>query len=121
MTRFSIIVSGVLVLLVVSSISGRTSAPGAEQSRMKNIKVLTGMSDADVTQAMQEWTKALGTKCSFCHELGDYASDDNDKKQIARRMALMVKTINKDFLKGDRKASCVLCHRGNTTPEATSN
>lgn len=93
-----------------------TGIAWAQESRLKNLKVLTGMTDQQVNAEMQVWTKSLGVKCSHCHTLGDFASDENPKKEMARQMAMMVKTINKDFLKGEKKASCLLCHRGNAVP-----
>src|SRR5262249_29969949 len=84
------------------------------QSSFENIKVLNGMSDTDIRQAMTDWTEALGVACSYCHVTGDFASDMNAKKETARKMARMVNTINKDFLDG--KAKCVLCHRGAAVP-----
>ena len=90
------------------------SAVGA-QTKYKNIKVLNSLSDNDIAREMQAWSKALGERCTFCHEGNDYVSDANPKKDIARKMATMVMVINKDYLNG--KASCVLCHRGATIPD----
>jgi hypothetical protein len=86
-----------------------------QPTRFKNIKVLTALSDADINREMQKWTKSLGVQCTYCHEPPDYASDDNPKKDIARKMFSMVTSVNDQFLEG--KASCVLCHRGSAVPE----
>jgi hypothetical protein len=85
------------------------------QSSFENIKVMKDMSDTEIRQEMMNWTEALGTNCNYCHEAGDFPSDMNPKKDIARKMFTMVKTINKDFLAG--KAKCVLCHRGAAVPD----
>jgi Photosynthetic reaction centre cytochrome C subunit len=74
----------------------------------------TGMSDTDIRMEMNDWTEALGVTCNYCHVAGDFPSDLNPKKETARKMATMVKVINKDFLGG--KAKCVLCHRGAAVP-----
>lgn len=87
------------------------------QSRFENIKVLTDMSDGEIQREMQNFTKSLGENCTYCHQGTDYASDENPKKAVARKMITMVKTINKDFLGG--KAACVLCHRGSAIPDAS--
>jgi hypothetical protein len=84
------------------------------QTSFDNIKVLNDMSDADIRKEMMSWTEALGVQCSYCHVAGDFASEANPKKEVARKMVTMVKTINKDFLAG--KAQCVLCHRGAAVP-----
>ena len=113
MRGFSI---SVLFVVIVTAVTVSTARPRpTPQSSFENIKVLTGMSDTDIRQAMNDWTEALGVACSYCHVTGDFASDMNAKKEMARKMATMLKTINsKDFLDG--KAKCVLCHRGAAVP-----
>ena len=106
----------VFAVIIVVSVAPLPARSGAQESKMKNLKVLTGMSDSEVNQEMQVWAKALGVKCSHCHQLGDFVSDENPKKDVARQMVTMVKTLNKDFFKGARKADCMLCHRGAAIP-----
>ena len=91
---------------------------GTPQSRFENIKVLTDMADADIQKEMQGFTTALGVTCTYCHNESNFASDEKPKKEIARKMLTMVRTMNKDFLGG--KAACILCHRGSAVPDATS-
>jgi photosynthetic reaction center cytochrome c subunit len=100
--------------MVRSSVVSGQSRPNA-QTKFKNIKVLTELSDAQITREMQAWTKALGEKCTYCHEGNDYVTDANPKKEIARKMVQMVVDINQKYLDG--KATCVLCHRGSATPD----
>lgn len=113
MKGFSI---SVLVIVIVAAIfvAPARSRP-MPQSSFENIKVMKDMSDTEIRQEMTVWTEALGTNCNYCHVAGDFPSDMNPKKDIARKMFTMVKTINKDFLAG--KAKCVLCHRGATVPD----
>jgi hypothetical protein len=47
---------------------------------------------------------------------GDFASDANAKKEVARNMLLMAREINGKFPDGKRHVSCYTCHRGATTP-----
>jgi len=105
------------ILALITSAGLVAGVASAQESRLKNIKVLTGMSDADIQRQMQTWSKALGTNCVYCHQQGDFASDENPKKEIARKMAAMVKAMNTDFFAGEAKINCVLCHRGATVPE----
>jgi hypothetical protein len=114
MTRFVLLVSGIICILgmVVIPESSGSSAP---QSSFENIKVLTDMADTDIRREMQTWARALGVQCNHCHEGSDYPSDANPKKEVARKMATMLKSINKDFLEG--KGTCALCHRGSAIPE----
>ena len=113
MKVFSISVLGIVTVAAIFVAPAR-SRP-MRQSTFENIKVLTDMSDTDIRKEMQNWGEALGVTCSHCHVTGDFASDMNPKKEMARKMARMVKTINKDFLDG--KAKCVLCHRGSAVPD----
>ena len=60
----------------------------------KNLKVLTGESGEQVIMTMRAFRTALGVQCTFCHVQGDFASDDNPKKETARMMLLMARDIN---------------------------
>jgi hypothetical protein len=82
----------------------------------KNLKVLTGESPEQVIATMRNFASALGQKCSFCHVQGDFASDDNPKKDIARMMLTMARDINSKFPDGKRHVTCYTCHRGMTEP-----
>lgn len=95
----------------------------------KNLKVLTP--DVNILPVMQAVNAALGVQCTYCHVQGDFASDDNPKKEIARNMFRMLKQITlnfpdsgNDFLKsrylpfpeGKQYVTCYTCHQGSITP-----
>lgn len=82
----------------------------------KNLKVLK---PEDVRPVMFAMRGALGQQCNFCHVQGDFASDENPKKVIARHMMEMVNHINEGFGDGKVHVSCYTCHRGKTTPDLT--
>jgi len=86
----------------------------------KNLKVLTGDSGAQVIQAMRAFRTALGVECSYCHVQGDFASDENPKKEVARMMITMTRDINGKFSDGKRHVGCYTCHRGGTEPPASA-
>ena len=65
---------------------------------------------------MQAFRGALGVMCSYCHVQGDFASDDNPKKDVARMMISMARDINAKFPDGKRHVSCYTCHRGAEEP-----
>ena len=67
---------------------------------------------------MRAFTAALGVQCTFCHVQGDFASDDNPKKETARMMLTMAREINSKFPDGAtvRHVSCYTCHRGAQMP-----
>ena len=86
----------------------------------KNLKVLTGMSGADVIQTMRAFRTALGVECVYCHVQGDWANDENPKKEVARMMITMTRDINGKFSDGKRHVGCYTCHRGSTEPLITA-
>ena len=86
---------------------------------------------------MEEFRDALSVDCAYCHGgTGGFPADDNPRKEIARKMILMVREINANFPgtgtfpAGPRAVDCNTCHRGevhlmalgnkhyNTAPEA---
>jgi tetratricopeptide (TPR) repeat protein len=69
--------------------------------------------------------KALGVTCSHCHVAGDFRSDANPKKGIARQMLAMTRDINARVTEATGKAApaavavqCVTCHRGQAVPRS---
>jgi hypothetical protein len=80
----------------------------------KNLKILT---DEEVRPMMGAFTAALGVKCTECHVQGDFASDANPKKDIARTMIGMVREDNSKFLAGKTQLTCFTCHRGEAMPK----
>ncbi len=123
---------------------GGRAAPPAPQ----NLKVLPkDWSRQQVQSLMQTFVVSLGQQppgrgepappqgkgegCLHCHVRGtepgpggrgpqvDYASDENPKKDIARKMVQMVMAANADYVKdvgepAPEKISCYTCHRGDS-------
>jgi hypothetical protein len=48
--------------------------------------------------------------------MGNFATDDNPKKEVARMMISMARDINAKFPDGQRHVSCYTCHRGAVKP-----
>lgn len=82
-----------------------------------NLKVLKVTTGPEVVQIMRTFTAGLGVQCSYCHIQGNFASDDNPKKEVARHMIEMVQQVNKNFPDGKMHVSCYTCHRGETEPK----
>ena len=59
-----------------------------------NVKVLTGLFAQQFQEEMNFMVQALGVSCNTCHVRSNFASEDNAKKLIARRMLEMTKAIN---------------------------
>lgn len=82
-----------------------------------NLKVLKVNSGAEVVQIMHTFTAALGQQCTYCHVAGNYASDENPKKEMARKMIRMTQQINTNFPDSKMYVSCYTCHRGDAQPK----
>ena len=95
---------------------------GAAPPTPKNLKILAPTTDIRFT--MQNFNAALGVQCTFCHVQGDFPSDANPKKDIARKMIAMVRQIDSNFATsagvfpaGYHEVDCSTCHRGSAKPE----
>ena len=81
----------------------------------KNLKVLPA--DVNLQQTMGAFRTALGVQCTYCHVQGDFPSDDNPKKNMARNMLRIAADINATFPDGKRHVTCYTCHRGEAKPK----
>ncbi len=93
------------------------------QTYFKNVKVLTGIPVDEFMGTMGLFSAALSYCCGDCHtgagtDNPDWAADP-PRKVIARRMAAMVKAINKDNFGGGNAVTCWTCHRGSPDPSVT--
>ncbi len=82
----------------------------------KNLKILK-MEGPELIRTMNAYRMALGVRCDYCHVQGDFASDENPKKNTARMMITMVQEINGKFLDGKEHVTCYTCHRGEVQPK----
>jgi hypothetical protein len=115
----------ILPLLCSSGLGQESPDKQAKQEPAKrapsnptNLKVLKVSTGAEVGQIMRTFTAGLGVQCVYCHVQGNFASDDNPKKDIARHMITMTKQINGNFPEsGKMRVSCYTCHRGEAEPK----
>jgi hypothetical protein len=107
-----------VVLLMVGVLSGQDKRAPAPAPT--NLKVLKATSGAEVTQIMHTFTSGLGVQCNYCHVAGNYASDENPKKDVARKMIRMTQQINGNFPDGTLRVSCYTCHRGEAEPKTAA-
>jgi hypothetical protein len=82
-----------------------------------NVKVLKVTSGTAVRQIMRTFTAGLGVQCVYCHVQGNFASDENPKKDVARHMIEMSQKINTQFSDGKMHVTCYTCHRGEAEPK----
>ena len=100
--------------------------PPVTEDVFKNIQVLKGIPVDEFMNTMGVFSAALGMSCEDCHASNDanwanYALDTSPRKRVARRMAQMVATINKDNFNGRQMVTCWTCHRGSNSPKITPN
>jgi photosynthetic reaction center cytochrome c subunit len=101
----------------------------AEANPGVNLKVLapdTIVHGAD--SIMGEFRDALNVDCNYCHGGGrSQESDVNPRKDIARKMILLVRQINANFPGtgvfpvGKQEVTCYTCHRADPHPVSLGN
>ena len=95
------LILAVVLLFVPVCLSAQEKAGKANPfATPKNLKILTGDTPDQLRTTMRAFTAALGVQCVFCHVQGDFASDDNPKKETARMMLTMAREINSKFPDG---------------------
>jgi len=119
--------SSLIVFGAVASMPQETKAP-----EYKNLKVLSKkLTHRQLGGIMDQWAKALGVRCNFCHARGadgknDFASDAKPEKLMAREMFKMTQAINKKYFHSKKDSTgvvvesnvnCYSCHRGVSHPE----
>jgi glutaredoxin len=102
-----------------------------DDEKAKNLKVLSKkLSGEEIHNIMRMYSKALGVRCAYCHEVkqtadgkwdADFAADSKPEKETARKMIKMTEAINKKYLGKMGKEhmdpiTCVTCHMGRTQP-----
>lgn len=108
-----------LPLLIALALFAQDPPAGAPQQKKarpapKNLKVLTA---EEYGPLMRTYTAALGVQCTYCHAPGgNFASDENPHKDVARTMITMVKEMNSKYLAGKKEVTCYTCHRGAEEP-----
>lgn len=112
--RLALVVTMGFLIAGVLTLDAQRGRPVQAPSKFKNIRVLKGMSDAEIQETMKLWGKQVGLDCVDCHDPGDYATDQKDEKKTARLMYQMVQALNQQefFKTTGRKADCFLCHKG---------
>jgi photosynthetic reaction center cytochrome c subunit len=109
----------VVSLALVMSLTVSAQEEKKKPNRFVNPKNLKVLPAENLQQTMQAFRVGLGVMCTYCHVQGDFASDENPKKETARMMIRMAMDINAKFADGKRHVSCYTCHRGETEPKMT--
>ena len=115
----------VLALTSVATVRGQAALrPPMAEDVFKNVQVLKGIPVDEFMGTMGIIAASVGRGCSECHLLdsgSDWAlyAEDTPMKQVARRMILMVRTINDSNFGGRQEVTCYSCHRGLQRPRVT--
>ena len=112
-----------LMRVVLHGQAAAQAKPMIVDDVFKNVTALKGLSVDDFMSTMGFITAATGSDCISCHvnagsDKVDWAFD-TPRKIAARRMILMVGTINRDNFGGRQVVTCWTCHRGRDRPVVT--
>lgn len=117
-----------LVLLGVVCIDHAPAQTVFPPATLTNLQVLPKDTPPQaVIREMRGMTVGLGVRCQYCHvgregmplEQFNFASDEVDKKAVARSMIRLVRTINltlADRVGSAGPVTCYTCHRGSPRP-----
>ncbi len=93
----------------------------AEYPEPQNVKILTGLSTAEIYGIMvNQFSGGLKVSCQHCHNLsqGNFADETNPNKHVSRQMLLMAADLNQNWITqlpasvGNKQISCATCHNG---------
>ena len=108
---------------LAGSQAGPEQKPPMAEEVFKNVQVLKGIPVDEFMGTMGFMSASLGISCGDCHVAGDSSWEnyalDSPRKQTARRMMLMVSTINQTNFGGRQVVTCYSCHRGSERPKVT--
>jgi photosynthetic reaction center cytochrome c subunit len=103
-------------LLSASAATAQTPDGKTAEETYKNITALKGTPGDQLLPAMQFISSSLGVNCEFCHVTGRMDADDKGAKNAAREMIAMQNEINRNAFHGQRRVTCMTCHRGSARP-----
>ena len=124
-----VFIAGIAPGVAQSRPAGDTRTPTEQKPLMadqvfKNVQLLKGISVKEFMETMGFFAAATNKTCTTCH--GDESggsweryADDPPQKQTARKMMLMVDTLNRTYFGGKRELTCYSCHRNAERPKIT--
>ena len=103
-------------------IAGKENEPAG--AVFENVRVLGEVPAGRLLRIMQlGYSRSLGVSCDHCHVAGNWASDENEHKRIARQMAVLTRDLNEKALPAiaelagkNPTVNCTTCHRGEEKP-----
>ena len=111
----------IYVDMVNETIKGKEEM--ASDSVFKDIELMKSVPAGRLVMIMDKgFSNALGVSCDHCHNTENYASNEKNKKQIAREMMKMSGDIRemisniKEIESKEATINCTTCHRGEIIP-----
>ena len=100
--------------------------PQMAEEAYKNVQVLRGIPVDEFLATMGFIAASTGLNCTHCHSGYDYtvesyAADTIELKQTARKMMVIMNTINQGFFAGRQVVTCWTCHQGEQVPRNAPN
>src|SRR5262245_49910562 len=121
-TRTMLSITAILIVSFMgarwaSGQSGQEPKPPMSEQVFKNVIVLKGIAVDELINTMGMFSAALSLNCTDCHVPESTSSlekfaDDTPLKRTARRMILMMNSLNKTNFGGRSIVTCYTCHRG---------
>jgi len=123
----SIVITALLATVDMGATQRGSEDKPVEQTR-KNIQVLKGLPESQLSTLMNYVSVSIGVQCIYCHVTQGkdangfnkwiYESDEKPEKVTARRMMQMTMQLNQTNLADFRnqRITCYTCHRGSTNP-----
>jgi outer membrane lipoprotein-sorting protein len=111
-----------LLALAANGQAVQGQRPQMAEDVFKNVQVLKGIPVDEFMDTMGMISASTGMNCVNCHASDNTTSwdkfaDDTPLKETARKMLLMVNSINKENFKGVRSVTCYTCHNGIQRPK----
>ena len=112
----------ILALCLMANGQAQSQRPQMAEDVFKNVQILKGIPVDEFMDTMGMIAASTGMNCVNCHASDNTTSwdkfaEDTPLKETARKMLLMVNTINKDNFKGVRAVTCYTCHNGIQRPK----
>lgn len=114
-------------LITFEAAYGQSTAPQKplmSEEAFKDVQVLRGIPASEFIETMGFFAVSLTANCTTCH--GDasagsweHYADNTPLKSAARRMVIMMNSINQANFGGKREVTCYTCHRGDRLPRVT--
>lgn len=75
----------------------------------QNLRLLQHLEGPQIERIMGFFAETMGQKCTFCHNIRDYAADEKPTKAKGRKMLEMVQHLNRQWFEAER-ITCYTCH-----------